>query len=228
MRSVVILGSTGSIGTQALDVMRRNPQQFRVAGLAAGGSNVELLAEQALEFGVEVVAVARATSAQDLQLALYAAAKGRGHAVGEFSLPKVLAGPSAATDVAAWRCDVVLNAMTGSIGLAPTLAALDAGTTLALANKESLIVGGPWSRQRPSRGRSLPVDSEHSALAQCLRGWSRLTRCGAGPDRERRTVPRSQPRRAWRGHAGRGAGAPDLGHGAGCHHQLGDLGEQGT
>jgi 1-deoxy-D-xylulose 5-phosphate reductoisomerase len=169
MRSVVILGSTGSIGTQALDVVRGNPGRFRVAGLAAGGSHVERLAEQALEFGVEVVAVARATAAQDLQLALYAAAKSRGHDLGEFSLPKVLAGPSAASDVAAWRCDVVLNAMTGSIGLAPTLATLEAGTTLALANKESLIVGGSLVKAAAKPSQIVPIDSEHSAISQCLR-----------------------------------------------------------
>jgi len=173
MRSVVILGSTGSIGTQALAVVRGSRQKFRIVGLAAGGSDVELLAQQALEFGVEVVAVARATAAQDLQLALYAAAKSGGHDVGSFALPKVLAGPGAAAEVAAWPCDVVLNAMTGSIGLAPTLAALEAGSTLALANKESLIVGGPLVKAAAKPGQLVPVDSEHSALAQCLRGGRR-------------------------------------------------------
>ena len=169
MRSVVILGSTGSIGTQALDVVRRNRADFRVVGLVAGGSQVELLATQALEFGVEVVAVARATAAEDLQLALYAAAKNGGHETGGFALPKVLAGPAAATDAAAWPCDVVLNAITGSIGLAPTLAALQSGSTLALANKESLIVGGGLVKAAAAPGQIVPVDSEHSALAQCLR-----------------------------------------------------------
>jgi len=168
-REVVLLGSTGSIGTQALDVVRRNPDRFRVAGLGAGGGNVELLAQQALEFAVDVVAVARAT-AQDLQLAFYAAAKRRGYATGQFALPKILAGPDANTELAAWPCDVVLNGMTGSVGLAPTLAALEAGRTLALANKESLIVGGPLVKTRTATGQIVPVDSEHSALAQCLRG----------------------------------------------------------
>ncbi len=154
MRSVVILGSTGSVGTQALDVIRNNPGDFRVVGLAAGGGNLDLLAEQALEFDVDVVAVASQEVANELQRAL----------------PKVIAGPDAATEVAAWPCDVVLNAITGSIGLQPTLAALRAGATLALANKESLIVGGPLVKAAAKPGQIVPVDSEHSALAQCLRG----------------------------------------------------------
>jgi len=169
-RDIVLLGSTGSIGTQALEVVRRAPERFRVVGLGAGGGNVGLLAAQALEFGVEVVAVAKATAAQDLQLAFYAEAQRRGYTAGEFALPKILAGPDANTELAGWACDVVLNGMTGSVGLAPTLAALDAGRTLALANKESLIVGGPLVKARAAEGRIVPVDSEHSALAQCLRG----------------------------------------------------------
>jgi 1-deoxy-D-xylulose-5-phosphate reductoisomerase len=167
-RDVVLLGSTGSVGTQALDVVRANPDRFRVVGLGAGGGRVDQLAEQALELGVEVVAVARATAAQDLQLAFYAAAQARGYSAGDYPIPKVLAGPDALTELAAWPCDVVLNAMTGSVGLAPTLAALEAGRTLALANKESLIAGGPLVT--PYLSRITPVDSEHSALAQCLRG----------------------------------------------------------
>jgi len=171
-RSVVLLGSTGSVGTQALDVVRRNPDRFRVAGLAAAGSDVDLLARQALEHRVEVVAVARASALQDLQLALYAQAQRGGYGRGEFALPKLLAGPDAAAEVAAWPCDVVLNGMTGSVGLGPTLAALDAGRTLALANKESLIVGGELVTARARPGQIVPVDSEHSALAQALRGGS--------------------------------------------------------
>ena len=175
-RDVVLLGSTGSVGTQTLDVVVRNPDRFRVVGIAAGGERVELLAQQALDLGVEVVAVARATAAQDLLLAFYAEAQRRGFSAGEYAVPKVLAGPDAATELAAWPCDVVVNGMTGSIGLAPTLAALDAGRTLALANKESLVAGGPLVLQRfPGTtpfdsGRVVPLDSEHSALAQCLRG----------------------------------------------------------
>jgi 1-deoxy-D-xylulose-5-phosphate reductoisomerase len=171
VRDVVLLGSTGSIGTQAVDVVRSAPERFRVVGLAAGGERVDLLAAQALELGVEVVAVSRATAAQDLQLAFYAAASARGFSRGEFPVPKILAGPDAATELAAWPCDTVLNGMTGSVGLAPTLAALAAGRTLALANKESLVAGGPLVQAAVTRPDQLvPVDSEHSALAQCLRG----------------------------------------------------------
>jgi len=170
-RDVVLLGSTGSIGTQALDVVRANPERFRVVGLGAGGGQVDLLARQSLDLGVEVVAVARATAAQDLQLAFYAEAQARGFSSGDYRIPKVLAGPDAATELAAWPCDIVLNAMTGSVGLAPTLAALEAGRTLALANKESLVAGGPLVT--PYRDQIVPVDSEHSALAQCLRGGRR-------------------------------------------------------
>ena len=169
-RALVILGSTGSIGTQAIDVVQRNPGRFRVAGLAAGGGNVGLLARQALELGAEVVAVERAGAAEDLQLACYTEAKRRGYARGDFRLPKILAGPSAVAEAARWPCDVVLNAVTGAAGLSSTLAALDAGRILALANKESLIIGGRLVADRAAPGQIVPVDSEHSALAQCLRG----------------------------------------------------------
>jgi 1-deoxy-D-xylulose-5-phosphate reductoisomerase len=172
-REVVVLGSTGSIGTQAIDVVRRNPDRFRVVGLAAAGSDPGALAVQALELAVEVVAVARASAAEDLVLACYAEAQRRGWSTGDFRVPKVLAGPDAATELAALDCDVVLNGITGSIGLRPTLAALAAGRTLALANKESLIVGGPLVRATAAPGQVVPVDSEHSALAQCLRGGRR-------------------------------------------------------
>lgn len=173
-RDVVILGSTGSVGTQAIDLVRRNPDRLRVVGLAAGGGNVDLLARQALELGVEVVAVARASAAQDLQLAFYAAAQAGGYDAGEHPVPRILAGPDAATELARWPCDTVLNAITGSIGLAPTLAALQADRTLALANKESLVAGGPLVQAALKRpDQIVPVDSEHSALAQCLRGGTR-------------------------------------------------------
>lgn len=171
-RDVVLLGATGSIGTQAIEVIKAAPERFRVVGLGAGGDRVELLARQALDLGVEVVAVAKATVAQDLQLAFYAEAQSRGFSAGQFRVPKILAGPDAATELAAWPCDVVLNGMTGSVGLAPTLAALQAGRILALANKESLVVGGPLVT--PYMSQIVPVDSEHSALAQCLRGGTRV------------------------------------------------------
>ncbi|GAA1649347.1 1-deoxy-D-xylulose-5-phosphate reductoisomerase [Catellatospora bangladeshensis] len=169
-RQIVLLGSTGSIGTQAIDIVRRNPDRFRVVALGAGGGNVALLAQQALELGVEAVGVARASTAQDLQLAFYAEAQRRGWSAGEFKLPKILAGPQAMTELAQWPADIVLNGVVGSLGLAPTLAALKAGRILALANKESLVAGGPLVRAVAAPGQIVPVDSEHSALAQCLRG----------------------------------------------------------
>jgi 1-deoxy-D-xylulose-5-phosphate reductoisomerase len=173
-RDVVLLGSTGSIGTQAIDIVRRNPGRFRVVGVGAGGGNVELLAAQALALEVEVVGVARASVVQDLQLAFYAEAQRQGYATGGFRVPKIVAGPDAMTELAQWPCDVVLNGVVGSLGLAPTLAALGAGRTLALANKESLVAGGPLVRAAVTRpGQIVPVDSEHSALAQCLRGGAR-------------------------------------------------------
>ena len=138
MRRVIVLGSSGSIGTQALDVIRRNPHLFELVGLATG-SKAQLLAEQAAEFGVEHTALGADEAAQ------------------------------LARDVDA---DVVLNGITGSVGLGPTLAALEAGRTLALANKESLIVGGPLVRRQAAPGQIVPVDSEHSAIAQALRGGS--------------------------------------------------------
>lgn len=138
MKDVVILGSTGSIGTQALDLVRANPDRFRVVGLTAGGSSPELFAAQVAEFAPAF------------------------HGLGE----------QASTEAAARACDVVLNGITGAVGLGPTLAALDAGNTLALANKESLVMGGPLVLDRAAPGQIVPVDSEHSALAQCLRAGS--------------------------------------------------------
>nr|WP_201469489.1 1-deoxy-D-xylulose-5-phosphate reductoisomerase [Microbacterium hydrocarbonoxydans] len=135
MRRIIVLGSTGSIGTQALDVIRSNPRRFELVGLAAG-SNAEKLAEQAQEFQVEDTALGAAEAEQLVR------------------------------DVEA---DVVLNAITGSIGLGSTLAALKAGRTLALANKESLIVGGELVLAAAKTDQIVPVDSEHSALAQALR-----------------------------------------------------------
>ena len=138
-RDIVVLGSTGSIGTQALDLMRANPDRFRVVGLTAGGSNPDLFERQVAEFRPAF------------------------HGLGE----------EASVEAAGRPADVVLNGITGAVGLRPTLAALDAGTTLALANKESLIMGGPLVLERAKPGQIVPVDSEHSAIAQCLRGGSR-------------------------------------------------------
>ena len=134
-RDVVILGSTGSIGTQALDLCRRHPDRFRVVGLTAGGSQPDLFEQQVAEHRPAYSGV----------------------------------GEEASTEAAGMPCDVVLNGITGAVGLRPTLAALDAGTTLALANKESLIIGGPLVRDRARPGQIVPVDSEHSAIAQSLR-----------------------------------------------------------
>ena len=167
---MVILGSTGSIGTQALDIARRNLARFRVAALAAGGGNPGLLASQAREFGVAAVAVADPSAAPAVESALkeeFSVTSPAGSPAPR--LPEVLAGPDAVCQLAAWPCDVVLNGVTGAAGLRATLAALDAGRTLALANKESLIIGGPLVTSRAKPGQIVPVDSEHSTIAQCLR-----------------------------------------------------------
>src|SRR5262245_30523078 len=169
-REIVLLGSTGSVGVQGVEIVRRHPERFRVVAIGAGGGDVAALAAQALELGVDAVGVAKASAAQDLQLAFYAEASRRGYARGEFRIPKILAGPQAMTELAQWPGDTVLNAVVGSVGLAPTLAALRAGRTLALANKESLVAGGPLVRAALTQpDQIVPVDSEHSALAQCLR-----------------------------------------------------------
>jgi 1-deoxy-D-xylulose-5-phosphate reductoisomerase len=167
---VVILGSTGSIGTQALDIARRNPARFRVAALAAGGGNPGLLASQAREFGVAAVAVADPSAVPAVESALKEAFSVTSPAGSPAPRPpEVLAGPDAVSHLAACPCDVVLNGVTGAAGLRATLAALDAGRTLALANKESLIIGGPLVTSRAKPGQIVPVDSEHSTIAQCLR-----------------------------------------------------------
>lgn len=163
MRSIVLLGSTGSIGTQALEVVAAHPDRFRVVGLAAG-RQVPMLLAQAEAFGVRRVALADAAAARELATA-------RGDL-------EVLAGPAGVAELAATDADLVVNGITGAVGLEPTLAALAAGTPVALANKESLIVGGSLvvAAAEAAGGREtmlLPVDSEHSALAQCLRGGRR-------------------------------------------------------
>ncbi|MEU1994652.1 1-deoxy-D-xylulose-5-phosphate reductoisomerase [Nocardia gamkensis] len=148
---VLLLGSTGSIGTQALEVIAANPDRFEVVGLAARGGNTELLAAQMAATGTRNVAVADPVAAQRLDLPL--------------------GGPGAVTElVRRTEADVVLNALVGSLGLEPTLATLKSGTRLALANKESLVAGGSLVTRAAAPGQIVPVDSEHSALAQCLRG----------------------------------------------------------
>ncbi|MFD4643949.1 1-deoxy-D-xylulose-5-phosphate reductoisomerase [Lentzea sp. NPDC058436] len=146
-RTVLILGSTGSVGTQALDVIRRNRDRFQVVGLGAGGRQLDLLKEQAAEFDVNTVAVANGAE-----------------------VPGVRTLTSMVDLIEACPADVVLNGMDGSRGLEPSLKALESGATLALANKESLIAGGPLVLGAAKPGQIVPVDSEHSALAQCLRG----------------------------------------------------------
>lgn len=166
-RSVVVLGSTGSIGTQALDVVARHPDRFTVAALSAGGADPRLVAEQAVATGAPVVALADPAAGPAVAAALGELAPGR-------PVPEILVGPDAATTVAGCGADVVLNGITGAVGLRPTLAALEAGSDLALANKESLVVGGPLverARRRPDQ--VVPVDSEHSAIWQCLRAGRR-------------------------------------------------------
>jgi len=149
---VLILGSTGSIGTQALDVIAANPDRFQVVGLAAGGGSPGLLVRQRAETGVSNVAVADDEAAVQVGDVTYA-------------------GPDAVTRlVENTEADVVLNALVGALGLKPTLAALATGVRLALANKESLVAGGPLVLKAAKPGQLVPVDSEHSAMAQCLRG----------------------------------------------------------
>jgi 1-deoxy-D-xylulose-5-phosphate reductoisomerase len=140
-------------------VLKQHPDRFVVTALAAGGSQVDRLAEQAADLGVEQVAVADPDAAGPLAEALRRAG----------GAAQVLTGPGAATELAGRGDEVVMNALTGAVGLAPTLAALAAGSRLALANKESLIVGGPLVVAAAGDGQIVPVDSEHSALAQCLR-----------------------------------------------------------
>ena len=164
-QTVAILGSTGSIGTQALDVIARNQGRFTVAALSAGG-NLDLLARQAVATRAALVAAASG-SVEDLRTAIRAYAAEAGLAA---YAPDVVVGEQASTTAAGCGADVVLNGITGSIGLRPTLAALAAGSRLALANKESLIIGGPIVKAAAAPGQIVPVDSEHSAIAQSLRG----------------------------------------------------------
>lgn len=164
-RRIVLLGSTGSIGTQAIDVADAAPERFRIVALA-GGSNIELLARQAVHTRAEVVALADG-DVDELRARIHEHAALAGHSAYH---PELLAGPTSAARVAGYpEADVVLNGVTGSIGLAPTLAALKAGHLLALANKESLIAGGALVKQAAAPGQLVPVDSEHSAIAQALR-----------------------------------------------------------
>ncbi|MEY2423605.1 MAG: 1-deoxy-D-xylulose-5-phosphate reductoisomerase [Acidimicrobiaceae bacterium] len=160
MRSLAILGATGSIGTQALDVVRAERDAYEVIALGAS-SSVDLLAAQAQEFRPKVVAIADETRAGELESKV---------PVGT----EIVAGPTAMAEVST-SADVVLNGVVGFAGLSVTLAALGAGKRLALANKESLIAAGPVvQRARSTPGAELvPVDSEHCAVHQCLRSGDR-------------------------------------------------------
>ena len=152
MRDVVILGSTGSIGMQALEIIDENPHKFRVIALSAGGSNSDALIEQVKKYKVSVVGVHH--NGEKLREALPGVS--------------VIDGPHASTEIAAITADIVINAITGSIGLGPTLSALSVGNTLALANKESLVAGGDLVMKSAKPHQLLPIDSEHSALWQAL------------------------------------------------------------
>lgn len=151
MRDIVILGSTGSIGVQALEVIAANPTKFRVVGLSAGSNNLERLISQVKKFQVPIVGTTGDA------------------AILRDALPgvEVVDGADSSRSIAALSCDVVLNGITGSIGLGPTLAALEVGNKVALANKESLVAGGDLVMAH-GRDRIIPVDSEHSALFQAM------------------------------------------------------------
>lgn len=151
MRDIVILGSTGSIGVQALEVIAANPSKFRVVGLSAGSNNLERIISQVKKFEVPIVGTTG--DATVLREALPGV--------------EVIDGAESSRSIAALSCDVVLNGITGSIGLGPTLAALEVGNKVALANKESLVAGGDLVMAH-GRDRIIPVDSEHSALYQAL------------------------------------------------------------
>lgn len=159
MKKIIILGSTGSIGTQALDIVRANPDKYTVTAIAAG-SNCELIEKQAREFGVKTVALFDEVAANDLKIKL-----------ADTNI-RVLSGADGVCELASGEADMVLNAIVGIAGLRPTLAAIDAGHTIALANKETLVTGGEIvNRKLAQKGVSLlPVDSEHSAIFQSLQG----------------------------------------------------------
>jgi len=147
MREIVILGSTGSIGVQALEIVAANPNKFRVVGLSAGRKNPALLMEQAKKFNVPIVgSMAPAPQTDGV---------------------KVIDGDNSSVEIASLPCDIVLNGITGSIGLGPTLSALAVGNKVALANKESLVAGGELV-MKYGRDKLIPVDSEHSAIFQAM------------------------------------------------------------
>jgi 1-deoxy-D-xylulose-5-phosphate reductoisomerase len=151
-RRLTILGSTGSIGRQALDVARRFPERFEIIGLSAG-NDARALALQAAEFGPEYLSLESSEAGPLGGLAT-----------------EVLTGPGSAEQLSRVPSDVVLNGIVGFAGLAATVGALQAGNRVALANKESLVAGGEWVMDLAANNRIIPVDSEHSAIFQCLEG----------------------------------------------------------
>ena len=157
MKKVAVLGSTGSIGTQTLDIINANRDRFSVAVLSCG-SKINLLREQIREFDPEAVCVAKSADAQIIKE--------------EFPSITALQGEQGLIDAATWDCDIVLNALMGISGLAPTYHAIRAGKDIALANKETLVAGGELiiSEVQKQGVKMLPVDSEHSAIFQCLEG----------------------------------------------------------
>jgi 1-deoxy-D-xylulose-5-phosphate reductoisomerase len=159
VKRLALLGSTGSIGTQTLDVISRFPDRLRVVALAAGRS-VDLLIQQCKQFRPELVSVARAEDARLVREAL-----------GDPKL-RVVSGSEGLMEVATHGAELVIGALVGSAGLEPVVAALRAGTDVALANKEVLVTGGPLVLEaaRASGAKLLPIDSEHVAIAQCLAG----------------------------------------------------------
>jgi len=156
-RRITVLGSTGSIGTQGLEVIAQHSDKFEIVGLSAG-KNVELLAEQVRKFNPQKVSVIDEKSAAVLKQNLGS------------TDTKIVVGENASADIAGLSCDVVLNGITGAAGLPATISALKSGAKLALANKESLVIGGKLVLDIAGEDQIIPVDSEHSALAQCLRG----------------------------------------------------------
>ena len=178
MRDLVILGSTGSIGVQALEIVAANPGVFNVVAISAYGSNPAAIIEQARTYKVQVIGVVK--GAEEIREALPGVT--------------VIDGPNAASEIAAITCEVVLNGITGSIGLGPTLAALEVGNKLALANKESLVAAGELVMSKASENQLIPVDSEHSAIWQSAMAGKKseiakliLTASG-GPFRNRRDL----------------------------------------
>lgn len=185
-RTIVLLGSTGSIGTQALEVIEHAPDRFAAVALAAGGGHPGLLAEQAARHRVRLVGLSDPAAVAAYQARLAEVWPS------DLPRPELHVGPDAIELLAAAEADIVLNGVAGAQGLRATLAGLDAGRTVALANKESLIAGGPLVLDRAKDGQLIPVDSEHSAIAQCLRGGTAhevrrlLLTASGGPFRGRR------------------------------------------